>query len=106
MTQKKAMQLATAFGKKYGSLINVETDDELASLQYLGIRQTILVDNEEVGENFSDLEPKDKTEVSYNRYLVENADELKNLAAGRNFEIRYAPAIGEGSGLVKGYDGH
>lgn len=38
--------------------------------------------------------------------LVDIANELKNLSAGRDAVIRYVPANGEGSGLVKGYDGH
>lgn len=50
------------------------------------------------------MELTDNTEVSYNKYLVDNANELKNLAAGMDTVIKLAPAIGDGNCLVMGYN--
>lgn len=90
-TERESLQLAESLGKEYSTLISIEVGGSPAQIQYLGIRQIVLVDNEAIGEDFSDLEPTDNTEVSFNKFLIDNSDSLIKLIKDEDAFIRCAP---------------
>lgn len=78
-TGKSLNRYAEELGTIYGSRISFAGDFACNELRYRGVRKTVSVDNAEIGIDFFDLEPTDKTQVTYTKFFVENDSDLKDL---------------------------